>query len=57
MIWEITYRIVGDNISKTMQQDLHFTKKHEVGKWFKLNKNGLSGSRRRVEFVNAKIIE
>ena len=55
MIWIISYRDVGSNEIKTIEKDLHFTKKHEIGGWFNLNKNGVTGSRRNVEFVNAKI--
>lgn len=54
MIWIITYRDVGDNEFKTLKKDLHFTRKPDVRKWFNLNKNGLTGSRKNVEFVNAK---
>lgn len=55
MIWIISYRDVGDNKIKTLKKDLHFTIKLDVQKWFNLNKNGLTGSRRNVEFVNAKV--
>jgi len=55
MKWEISYRIIGDNNIRKTIKELHFTEKHEVGKWFKLNKNGFSG-KRNVEFINAKVI-
>jgi hypothetical protein len=37
-----------------MKKDLHFTKKHEVGKWFNKNKNT---NRKYFEFINAKPIK
>jgi hypothetical protein len=52
MIWKIQYRIAGDNNIKIMKKDLHFTKKHEVGKWFNKNTN-----RKYFEFINIKPIE
>ena len=54
MIWEIQYRIAGDNEIKKIQKDLHFTTKHEIGKWFIKNKNI---NRKSFEFINAKPIK
>ena len=36
-----------------MIKDLHFTEKHEVGKWFKTHYNGLS-NKRNFEYINSK---
>lgn len=55
MKWEITYRFVDENKFKTMTVDLKFTRKCDVGKWFKISKNGFTG-KRNIEFVNAELI-
>lgn len=54
--WEITYRIVGDNREETMERDLYLKTAHKVEKWFNMCHNGIDG-RRKLEFINAKIIE
>jgi len=56
MNWRIKYKIVGDPNVKEEIKDLHFTQKHQVIRWFKLNKNPYGNGGRNIEIVSVSPI-
>lgn len=51
MKWKIKYKIVGNSNIEEEIKDLHFTRKHQVIKWFKINKNPYGGGKN-IEIIS-----
>lgn len=66
MVWEISYRIKGDNRMLREKFELHFINKSEVKKWWMnvrgesfvncVGNNIVGGKRQDREWVNAKLL-